>query len=127
MSRSMVSIMSITAAWVLLGISGLTPLAAQTSNGPEVVPCRASDVRYPVRALKTRQQGSVLLRVQVDAKGHASSVAIEQSSGSADLDRAARAGARQAALCRASDLAPATPGYADMRVDFKLEQLVARQ
>jgi len=45
---------------------------------------------YPIAALRTHEQGTVLLRVRVEADGRASSVVIERSSGSRALDNAAR-------------------------------------
>jgi protein TonB len=45
---------------------------------------------YPIAAIRDGQQGTVLLRVQVDPDGKAASVVIERSSGSRVLDNAAR-------------------------------------
>jgi len=44
---------------------------------------------YPRAALRTREEGTVLLLVEVDADGSAASVEIESSSRSRELDRAA--------------------------------------
>jgi protein TonB len=45
---------------------------------------------YPIAAIRAGEQGTVVLRVQVDADGRPASVAIERSSGSRVLDNAAR-------------------------------------
>ena len=45
---------------------------------------------YPIAAIRNHEQGTVLLRVRVEADGRASSVVIERSSGSRALDNAAR-------------------------------------
>ncbi len=49
---------------------------------------------YPRSALRAHLEGSVLLAVQVDIHGRLSGVAIQQSSGHAQLDQAALAAAR---------------------------------
>ncbi len=45
---------------------------------------------YPVPALRNHEQGTVLLRVEVDSSGKPVNVSIERSSGSRSLDQAAR-------------------------------------
>ncbi len=45
---------------------------------------------YPVAALRNHEQGTVLLRVEVDRSGQPVNVSIERSSGSRSLDQAAR-------------------------------------
>lgn len=45
---------------------------------------------YPIAALRVREQGTVLLRVEVSAEGRPTAVSIERSSGSRALDLAAR-------------------------------------
>jgi len=45
---------------------------------------------YPITAIRANEQGTVVLRVRVEADGKASSVSIERSSGSRALDTAAR-------------------------------------
>lgn len=46
--------------------------------------------KYPATALRNNDSGTVTVNVQLDAKGHPDQVRIEKSSGSRDLDRAAR-------------------------------------
>ncbi|HFK2919909.1 TPA: energy transducer TonB [Stenotrophomonas maltophilia] len=45
---------------------------------------------YPIQALRNHEQGTVLLRVEVDGRGQPVAVSIERSSGSRTLDQAAR-------------------------------------
>jgi TonB family protein len=75
-------------------------------------------------AQKTRRSGSVLLRVLVDDHGGASTVSVSASSGSPELDRAARIGARNAALCLRDGKTRAEAGYAQMQVNFKMSPLL---
>ncbi|HEY8023134.1 MAG TPA: energy transducer TonB [Burkholderiaceae bacterium] len=44
---------------------------------------------YPTKALRAKEQGTVKIRFDVDPEGKFISADITQSSGSADLDRAA--------------------------------------
>lgn len=50
---------------------------------------------YPAAALRVREEGTVLLRVEVDATGRPVSVEVQRSSRSRDLDRAARDAVQQ--------------------------------
>lgn len=50
---------------------------------------------YPPAALRVREEGTVLLRVEVDATGRPVSVEVQRSSRSRDLDRAARDAVQQ--------------------------------
>ena len=54
------------------------------------VPIRSPGPSYPARALRRGESGEVLLRIHVDARGVPDRVEIAASSGSRDLDRAAR-------------------------------------
>ena len=68
--------------------------AAET-QAPDVAPTAIAygsptRVPYPIDALRRHEQGTVVLRVLVDAEGKVSTVEIETSSGSPRLDRAAR-------------------------------------
>jgi len=51
--------------------------------------------KYPIEALRNNESGTVQLRVSVDKDGMPADVAIENSSGSRNLDRAARAAVSQ--------------------------------
>ena len=45
---------------------------------------------YPIQSLRNHEQGTVLLRVEVDSHGQPVAVGVERSSGSRNLDQAAR-------------------------------------
>lgn len=133
MTRSIRSTLCITASallWTTLVAS--PPLRAQAPESQAVMPCTSATasasqgkVRYPVHAQRTRREGSVTLQVLVAADGSASKVVVRDSSGSKDLDKAARVAARSAVFCRLDGHTPAAQGYATMRVDFKLDSLLA--
>lgn len=66
-------------------IDSSTPLA-----GAQLQYRSAPPPTYPVPALRNHEQGTVLLRVEVDNSGQPVVVSIERSSGSRSLDQAAR-------------------------------------
>lgn len=66
-------------------IDSSTPLA-----GAQLQYRSAPPPAYPVPALRNHEQGTVLLRVEVDSSGQPVVVGIERSSGSRSLDQAAR-------------------------------------
>lgn len=68
------------------------PAVAPPSIAPGVVSLayRAAPLRFPSQALRTRMQGTVLLRVLVDETGKPVDVVIEHSSGYGLLDKSAR-------------------------------------
>lgn len=78
-------------------VSTPTLLPAGTSPGPatDAAPIeaslayRAAPLHFPTRALQQRMQGTVVLRVLVDATGKPVKVTVEHGSGHALLDRSA--------------------------------------
>ena len=91
-----------------------------------VVACQGTNaVAYPRAARQQRAEGTVALKVFVAAGGRAQQVSLAKSSGSFDLDRAARLAARSTALCRLDGRTPAEAGWADLRVTYRLERLYA--
>jgi periplasmic protein TonB len=69
------------------------PASPSTPPGPiraSLAYLRAPPPRYPTAARRARMQGTVILRVLVDAQGKPQQVRIQQSSGYPLLDRAAR-------------------------------------
>lgn len=66
-------------------MAAATPLA-----GAQLQYRSAPPPAYPIPALRNREQGTVLLRVEVDSNGQPVTVSIERSSGSRSLDQAAR-------------------------------------
>lgn len=66
-------------------IDTTTPLA-----GAQLQYRSAPPPTYPIQSLRNHEQGTVLLRVEVDTRGQPVVVSIERSSGSRTLDQAAR-------------------------------------
>ncbi|HEL3179701.1 TPA: energy transducer TonB [Stenotrophomonas maltophilia] len=66
-------------------IDSSTPMA-----GAQLQYRSAPPPAYPLPALRNHEQGTVLLRVEVDSSGQPVVVSIERSSGSRSLDQAAR-------------------------------------
>jgi len=62
-----------------------TPLA-----GAQLQYRSAPPPTYPIQSLRNHEQGTVLLRVEVDTRGQPVAVSVERSSGSRNLDQAAR-------------------------------------
>ncbi|NLC60045.1 MAG: energy transducer TonB [Gammaproteobacteria bacterium] len=76
---------------------------------------------YPVEALRTRQEGTVLLRVEVDAQGRAAAVEVERSSRSRELDRAARDAVSQWTFQPAIQDGVPVASTVTVPVDFQVE------
>lgn len=76
---------------------------------------------YPREALRTREEGTVLLRVEVDAQGNAASVEIERSSRSRELDRAALDAVSQWTFRPAIQGGEPVPSTVTVPVDFRVE------
>lgn len=62
-----------------------TPLA-----GAQLQYRSAPPPTYPIQSVRNHEQGTVLLRVEVDIRGQPVAVSVERSSGSGNLDQAAR-------------------------------------
>lgn len=60
----------------------------------EARPVTQPEIPYPSAAARGREEGSLILLVQVDANGNATDVTVERRSGSRDLDRAAQQAVR---------------------------------
>lgn len=76
---------------------------------------------YPVFAKRAREQGKVVLRVRVDAKGAVDGVEIHQSSGFERLDKAAVAAVRRWRFEPARSGDRAVAGVAIVPITFQLE------
>lgn len=81
---------------------------------------------YPAAALRAREEGSVLLQVQVDAQGRAGDIRVVESSRSRDLDRAARDAVRDARFDPAMRNGRAIASTVNVPVDFRLDESAAR-
>lgn len=78
--------------------------ATRTTPRPQSVPAQPADrdarpvaqpeIPYPPAAARSREEGSLVLLVQVDADGRPGEVTVETRSGSRDLDRAAQQAVR---------------------------------
>jgi len=74
-----------------------TPRADTAPSRPadrEARPVAQPEIPYPPAAARSREEGSLILLVQVDANGNATDVTVEKRSGSRDLDRAAQQAVR---------------------------------
>lgn len=77
---------------------------------------------YPAEARQLRQQGRVILAVQVSADGRAASVSLARSSGFPLLDAAAVEGVRRWTFVPAQAAGLATPSRVEVPVVFALSQ-----
>jgi len=71
-------------------LAPLEPASPAPAEGVQLQYRSAPPPTYPIAAIRAGEQGTVLLRVQVDADGKPASVVIERSSGSRALDSTAR-------------------------------------
>jgi protein TonB len=106
-------------------------LAAAPGSG-HVVPCDAAASapgelawRYPVSAKRSRVEGRVLLNVLVDAGGRPLEVNLAESSGSTELDRAARRDVARTTLCALDGASQAAPGWAVVEANYRLYRTIA--
>jgi protein TonB len=76
---------------------------------------------YPVFAKRAREQGKVILRVQVDASGQVAGIEVHQSSGHERLDKAALAAVRRWRFVPARSGDRAVAGIALVPISFQLE------
>jgi periplasmic protein TonB len=82
-----------------------------------------TSVPYPTEALRRHEQGTVILRVLVDAEGKVLTVEIETSSGSPRLDRAARDAVKSWSFNPAKHGGVALSAWARVPVSFNLSTL----
>ena len=87
-------------------------------RGPE--PVARLQPKYPPTAYRNREEGSVLVRVDVDANGVPGEVTLVRRSGSRDLDNAALAAVRQWHFRPAIENGKAVASAVEVPVDFKL-------
>ena len=78
--------------------------------------------KYPPTAYRNREQGSVLVRAEVDADGVPGEVALVRRSGSRDLDNAALAAVRQWHFRPAIENGKAVASAVEVPVDFRLDE-----
>ena len=83
----------------------------------------STEVAYPLGALRRHEQGTVILRVLVNSQGLASIVEIEHSSGSTELDNAARTAVKHWRFQPATHAGLAQQAWARVPITFQLSTL----
>jgi periplasmic protein TonB len=76
---------------------------------------------YPIEARSRRQEGRVLLRVQVSAVGAATAVEVVSSSGHPMLDQAARAAVQTWHFVPATRAGAAVPAQVEVPIEFRMQ------
>ena len=76
---------------------------------------------YPAAALRSGEEGTVIVRVDVDANGNPTNVDVAQSSRSRDLDRAALSAVRKWTFQPAMQDGKAVASTVQVPVDFKVD------
>lgn len=76
--------------------------------------------RYPPEAIKNKHEGTVVLRIHVDAKGHPIKTEVKQSSGDSSLDAAAIKAAMQWKFNPQKRNGKPVSGWAQVPVTFQL-------
>lgn len=76
--------------------------------------------KYPPTAYRNREEGSVLVRADVDANGVPASVSVVRRSGSRDLDNAAVAAVRQWHFRPAIENGKAVASAVEVPIDFQI-------
>jgi len=82
----------------------------------------APRLAYPPASLRAREQGTVVLRVLVDAEGVVQRIEIARSSGHAALDAAARDAVRRAHFRPVLRDGRPAPAWGLVPIDFRLDQ-----
>jgi protein TonB len=82
----------------------------------------ALKLRYPPSSMRQREQGTVLLRVLVDANGGVQRIEIERSSGHTQLDVAAREAVQRAHFKPVLRDGKAIPAWGIVPIEFRLER-----
>lgn len=112
--------------------------AACAENAIEVAPCAkatsatATDARdpwrYPAQARRSREHGTVSLKLVLDDQGAAQRVSLLKGSGSSTLDRSAATAAKSKSVrfCPIDGGAPVTSGIAVVHVTYSLTRSVAQ-
>ena len=88
----------------------------------DVTPIARVEPEYPAAAARTQEEGTVLVRVDVDANGVPTNVDVARRSGSRDLDRAAVTAVRQWRFSPAIKDGKKVAAVVEVPVEFKLQQ-----
>lgn len=97
------------------------PTGISPAPGNQPVPISSPAPRYPSAALRRREGGTVLVRVEVDPAGMPVGVALVQRSGSRDLDRAAMQAVRAWRFQPAQRNGQPVAGSLVIPIDFRVE------
>lgn len=81
------------------------------------------NLKYPTTSVRQREQGTVLLRVLVDAGGAVQRIEVERSSGHPQLDIAAREAVQRAHFKPVLRNGEAVPAWGLVPIEFRLERL----
>ena len=95
------------------------PVATAAGDRPQPIADQSPPPSYPPAALRNGVEGSVVVRVDVDATGVPFNVTIVQRSGSRDLDRAATDAVRRWRFLPAQSNGQAVVGSIEVPFDFK--------
>lgn len=98
---------------------------AAKPKGPadrEVSPVARVQPDYPPAAFRAGEEGTVMLRVDVDASGNPTNVDISKRSGSRELDRAAQRAVQQWKFKPAIKGGKQVAAVVEVPVEFKLER-----
>jgi protein TonB len=76
---------------------------------------------YPLASRRLREQGEVLLKVEIGPDGHARQVLVSRSSGSARLDNAALTAVRAARFKPYTENGQALAVWTTVPIQFELE------
>ena len=103
------------------GVPGTAPLAG---GGESRTLAYAGPLRlkYPPASMRQHEQGSVVLRVLVDANGIAQRVEIERGSGRPNLDAAAREAVLRARFRPVLRDGKAVPAWGIVPIEFRLDR-----
>lgn len=85
-------------------------------------PLARTQPEYPATALRAREEGTVLVRAEIDAQGNPTNVGIAKRSGSRDLDRAAMNAVRKWKFEPAMKDGKAVASTVQVPVDFTLDE-----
>jgi protein TonB len=94
--------------------------ASRINRAPE--PIARIQPEYPTQALRNHEEGTVLVRVNVDANGMATNPEVVNRSGSRELDRAAMDAVRRWQFKPALKDGKAIASTVEVPVEFKLGQ-----
>lgn len=95
---------------------------AKARANREVAPIARVQPDYPAAAVRAQEEGTVIVRVSVDASGAPTDVGIARRSGSRDLDRAALNAVRKWRFSPAIKDGKKVASVVEVPVDFKLQE-----